>query len=218
MNTQALKLQEQVNTNFYNREGYTDHSYLLKLPVKKLCGLKVECHLNFNKRYHADLIIDSDKVYTMDRDGNIESKRLYINSLLWKGEDKPFEEEDYKIILEKLSEIMKKIKFNKYTGLYETEKSNELSQDDWCSILGCEDHIEYIFDKCCICHDMTKTTTENCCDKSLCYECWDKLPVIKCEECSSDDPDCCCECMVTCGTPKCPLCRCSLVNGIGFDF
>jgi len=214
MNTQVLKLQEKVNTTYYNNKNNLQPRYYVKLPINKLRGLVVTCNLTFNKNYHVQLEIESDNVYTLDNDGNTNFKRLYLTTLLWN--DKPLEEDDYKTILEKLSETMKKIKFNKYTGFYETEISNDLSPDDWCLILGNEDYIEYTFDKCCVCHEMTKTITENCCKKQLCYECWDKMPLEHCENCE-EDSGCDCEYAGSCGTSKCPLCRCSLASGKEFE-
>jgi hypothetical protein len=165
--------------------------------------------------FSIEFKIDSDNIYNMDDGGNTYFKRLYTTTLC-NIKTKPPLEEDYVIALEKLSEIMKSIKFNKYEGLYQTNetKKDELTADVWQSIFGCGEHIEYKFYKCCVCLDVTKSTTYNCCNKNLCYECWDKIPSPICQECTSED---CCECVGACGTPRCPLCRCSLASGNEYE-
>ena len=214
MNTQVLKIQEFITNNYYGNKKNLDTKYILKMPIHKLCGLEVTCELIFYRSFYVDLTIESNKIYKIDEDGNTDSKRLYFKTLLI-GNNKPLLEKDYTTIVENLNETMKNIKFNKYTGFYETE-NNELTPDIWCSILGCGDHIEYSFDKCCVCHDITKSITYNCCNKQLCYECWDKLPMCVCDECE-DSPDRDCEFVGACGTAKCPLCRCSLATGNEFE-
>jgi len=218
MNTLTLKLKEFFATEQLSKED-------IRIPINKLCGLEVTCNLRFSKSHHTNnygvqLYIESTKICNLDNNNNNSYLMLYATTLWW-SHKQPLDD-DYKIIQEKLSETMKKIKFNKYTGSYETESSyetekNGLTGDDWCSILGFEVHIEYEFDICCICHMSTKSITSNCCKKQLCYECWDKLPMARCQECP-ENPRGDCEYIRSCGTAKCPLCRCSLASGKEFEY
>jgi len=209
MNTLTLKLKEFFATEQLSKED-------IRIPINKLCGLEVTCNLRFSKSHHTNnygvqLYIESTKIRD-EKENHINYLMLYTTTLWW-SHKQPLDD-DYKIILEKLSETMKKIKFNKYTGSYET-KNNGFTGDEWSSILGCEDHIEYEFDKCCICHVSTLSITSNCCKKQLCYECWDKLPMTRCQGCTENyrNDDCG---NVPCETAKCPLCRCCLSSGLQF--
>lgn len=211
MNTQSTILKNKFDRACSLTTDYT--VFEERLPINKLCGLKVYCKISFS-RTKITFYIDSDTVYSLDNNGNSDEVRLFT-TYLFNG-DSPLLLEDFETALKKLNDIMKKIKFNKYSGLYETEKSNEITSDMWRSIIGDGDYIEYDFDKCCVCLEITKSTAKNCCNKSLCYECWDKLPSSnKCSECEEEYGDC--EYVGACGTPKCPLCRCSLATGNEFE-
>jgi len=210
MNTQALQLKEKMDIIYYGKEEIPIY-YELGLPIKKIKKMAVCASLKFY-RNSIDFVIDSGRICCNNINEG-ETVRLY-HKTIFKG--RPNLIEDYIEILNNMKDIMKKLKLNKFVGRFETEPTT--IDIDWKEIFNEEEYdIEFSFGMCCVCHESTKTMTEGCCKKPLCYECWDKLPLDMCETCT-ENPGECCEGTDTCGTAKCPLCRCSLQSGCEFDY
>jgi len=210
---QAINLKNKVDVDFYNKGCRIYGGFSIILPIKKICGMEVSVSLKFHTNY-INLVILSDKIDNRDYEGNIHEQSLYCSTDLIRFIEKP-SLEDYETALLNLNELLKKLKFNKYYGMFETEETYD-TFDFWNVILGDNPHIELSYGMCCICHDITKSTSYNCCNKPLCYECWDKLTECRCDECE-EQPECDCE-KTNCGHLKCPLCRCSLSNGDSMNF
>jgi len=209
---QAINLKNKVDFDFYNKGLKLCGGFSIIFPIKKICGMEVCVSLKFHTTY-INLLIESSKIFSKDNDGNFNEQTLYWKELL-KFIGRP-SLEDYETALKNLNEILKNLKFNKFIGKFVTEESYD-TFDFWNIILGDNLHIELSYGMCCICHDITKSTSYNCCKKPLCYECWNKLTECRCDMCD-ENPDCDCE-NTTCGDLKCPLCRCSLSNGDGMIF
>lgn len=185
----ALKLKQHIDLSFYNNVSLRP-IFWENVPIKKICGMSINCNLMFSKK-NVSLQIESTKIFE-----NEEQKMLYTGDIL---KHCPKTLEDYILILKELNLLLKNIKFNKYNGYFETESINKNDDTiDWYSVFEENDNVELEFCKCCICLEMTITKT-TCCKQNLCYECWDKLPLISNKY---DIPE-----------VKCPLCRLNLCNG-----
>jgi hypothetical protein len=111
-------------------------------------------------------------------------------------------------------ETMQNIKFNKFEGKFQSERSDNCYMCLWFvskktsldipNIFECfenMEHIELTYDKCCVCDEKTKKYTH--CGHCLCVECHDKIDMKFCDECGGNDEDC----EERCGYTPCPCCR-----------
>jgi len=205
---QAIKLK-----NFIDIKNKTQTHYDISIPIKKIHNIPVNATLNVHKDAFIKLHIESSKcsVYHGDDDEDDSTYFvLYCETLCkYTCNMEIMKISDYIKIIEKLNKILNSVIFDKFNGRF---KEDQVEYDIttglfWDSIIGSSTNIEKKYGTCCVCLELTKTTTY-CCNQPLCIECWGNISTKLCSACDDDFND---ECdNVECKTAPCPLCRKSL--------
>jgi len=206
-NIEEVLLLKYVYENFYNCYDESQplskfSEFLIRLPIKEMCGITVIVNLSFS-RNSIDLKIEGDKI--ISKTTNLFETLFYYT--LSKFTEFPSNEE-FVTALENLTETLNNIRFNKFQGRFILEETYD-NPKLWEGILGNNKHIKFTFGACCVCNESTKSITHNCCNNFFCYECWNQLKPFKCKNCEEETSDNC----LCCGQLKCPLCRASLFTG-----
>jgi len=201
--------------NYIEMKNKTQTLYDISIPIKKIHNIPINATLKVYKNSCINLHIKSSKcsIYPANGDDSDDDNQtyfvLYCETLFKYTRDTEMKISDYIKIIEKLNNLLNSITFNKFNGKfkevqYEYDITTALF---WDSIIGSSTHIEKKYGTCCVCLELTKTTTY-CCNQPLCIECWGNISTKLCSNCADEYDD---ECdNVACKTAPCPLCRISL--------
>jgi hypothetical protein len=144
--------------------------YAVGLPlIKSIHGFPV--HIEFviinNKLLH--LYIKSE-IGSVDRDN---SHTLY-SLLLGDMNDS---EENTLALVRRFVDILRHLKFNKFTGRFTDERDVDVRIVEPWEELEDIPFVELKYEKCAVCMDYTMTKTK--CKHSLCLDCWRQIPQKK---------------------------------------
>ncbi len=84
-----------------------------------------------------------------------------------------------------------KLRFNKYIGVLSVDQTNLGSPELFQELFACET-VKLSFDKCSVCHDLTRCTTK--CGHHLCHMCFSGIKRVHDEDIGDS-------------VKKCPICR-----------
>lgn len=187
--------------------------YDFELPIKKMFGLHVKAIVKVCRYTALELNIKATNLYYLNEFDNFIEHRLFHANY---GKNIKMEERTikyYEDLLIMIFETMQNIKFNKFEGKFQSERTDNCYMCSWYvskkasldipNTFECfenMEHIELTYDKCCVCFENTSTKT--LCDHYLCVECNDKINIIYCE-CGGHGEDC----EERCGYRPCPCCR-----------
>lgn len=172
----------------------------VNLPVETIENLSVQCELVVNQNGMSLGIIcknvsiyDKDEVCVYLRPQTL-FKKTYIKKLT------KYTLKDYATVLRHIQEDIKLMKFDVLNGVltlpdlkHPRESPHVRSQYELKNFVPCDEQNP---DECCVCLEITKTTTG--CGHKLCVLCWDKIKKNKSEL-------------------PCPICRADLKQAKKFD-
>ena len=168
------------------------------LPISTIDGVSVDATVmitQFQKR--VGMMMESDELY----DGEYNPVRLghvLLNHCL-ASQDALVSLGELETALMKLVEVLPTIKFDKAMGRLTNEPKTDTVDEDFMRVLA-SDNVRLNIDGCCVCLEMTRTTTP--CGHFLCYKCWQNIKKGRC-----DDSTCDCT-----NHRKCPICRGDITN------
>jgi hypothetical protein len=193
-------------------------SYNFRLPIEKIHNIDVNVGIDIKKpHFHADnsysilsfitLTIETDWIEYIynNSDQDYETRTMLTEQIF----DGIITIENISKSLDKVTEILKNIEYNKTLNLfnnklsdspYETWKKEktilDALLDDWLSDFNCDYvSVEKKFDMCSVCREQTNSVLSPCMH-CLCFECASKIahsnnvPHVKCPICRDDENTC----------------------------
>lgn len=188
-----------------NLEMNKDKSYTF--DIDEIENIEVYVVLEY-KQY---LRIKAKNIYRYIDDDSNDNITIFTHKIL-ENDEKIFNEID----LEKITDILNNLKFNKIKGCFilnEIDKDNttieELKdKDKFYKKLNSNIKVKKTYDDCSIC--LEPTMCKGKCGHYCCYICWNKINEYICEECEESDGYCECEDEM-CQKQRCPICRQHLI-------
>lgn len=184
------------------------------LSISKMFGMPVNVEVCYNR-----LVV---KLKNVRIDYEDEMKTVFDDSVInnFSNNVNKFTQEQ----LDKVKLIIDDLKYNKLTGQF------ELGETEGPQIIHLKEQEEFYMEwqktnkniefgkkmsECSICFENTMCKSK--CGHFLCYQCWSKIKIYCCDDCSpSGDNDICDD--EKCGSRVCPICRSVLyVSGCGCD-
>ena len=196
----------------------------LTFPIQTIHGISVSAKIYkvINKcdaKYRDK--DDSDIYYKFDIEDHYHRKKEDAADYYNKTFCKINSDDDLRVMLECCVRFLKNCKIDKLTGRFITEKI-----DTHCYIKNTHNfarladlfedipHITTVLNRCCVCHDWTRTFTSDC-HHTLCLECLSQIKLVECDDCYNDDPQACCDKCCGLGEVRpCPLCRGYIIEGL----
>jgi hypothetical protein len=174
MNQLAIVLMNKVKK--WEKEHNNDVKYSFTLPIKKVCGLKVDVTLQFFKdKEWLIKIISDDYLYDYEcnyDEDDIELDWVELYSKVIKL-DKNFDSIEYfEEVLIKVKDLLTNIKFNKLTGRFVLNEDNDYGLC-WKNFLDDIPTVECAYENCVVCYEPTFCSTK--CKHSVCYMCINQL-------------------------------------------
>jgi len=187
----------------------TQSHYDISIPIKKIHNIPINATLNVHNNACIKLHIESSKCSVYNGDDESTYFVLYCETLCKYTCSMEMKISDYIKIIEKLNTLLNSVIFDKFNGKFkEVQDEYDITTAIfWDSIIGSSTNIEKKYGTCCVCIELTKTTTY-CCNQPLCIECWGNISTKLCSTCNDEFDDLCDN--VECNTAPCPLCRKSL--------
>ena len=174
--------------NRFNNDdpGYYMFDYRLS-SIKAIDNLPIFALLLFKRNYKKIILCITSQKINFDEDKvSYYEKQLFIDKnsqLTSKSITTENHFLDYTIIditkaLNNLYRILPNLKFNKMLGKFFIGDDIEIRETvAWLELLSpLLKNIELIYDNCVVCAEKTKTKTK--CNHSLCYYCWEHIPII----------------------------------------
>ena len=170
----------------------------ITLPIRKICGLRVECGIKVRKHKNQVLLVIRSDVFYENEDICRCDDKYSLLRVDFNSNNKDSLEQK----IENVIQTLKNLTFNKYSGKLDIKKEEEKKQtwnDAWFGILCKVDYIEMIDAECCVC--LCRTITRTPCKHPICFECADQITYV-----DNDDYD---------GEEiPCPLCRADIQYGL----
>ena len=174
-------------------ESEEKKKFKFRLPVNTICGITIIAEIGIgNSKGKIEFFVfrvlsfETGDIETIE---SCEPLVIYAKSLM-KGTTESLTIEEVKAYIEEILKIIPTLSFNKRSGRLTTDY---VYDDDVVSLFEFDNTTTLIYEKCCVCHDLTGTRTP--CRHSLCLVCISSLPEVDSEE-EDEMP-----------SKKCPLCR-----------
>lgn len=186
------KLAERVEADKISKYPYKSPILAIEMPIQELDGLRVKTVVTLRPYSHKSIEFSASSRDIFDCD--TDDMKLYFKKTLLHEHERSSVAIKYSLdeIEKSLTEIyvlLPLIRFNKLLGTLETS-TPVFTANDWYNFLN-HTNVLAKMNECSVCGELTETKTS--CNHSLCYVCWELIPLP-----GNPDDD----------QPKpCPLCR-----------